>query len=417
MKTDKYDLIISGGGMVGASLACILVGYGFKVALVEAAAYSSANQPSFDSRALALTYSSGVIFRNLNVWQGLSTTEATAIRQIDVCDAAAGGRVRLTAKDVGREALGWNVQARAIGAQLLEVLESNECVSILSPMILKQVEINDAGVLAIADDSEGGTGHPLSAKLLVIADGSNSVLREQLKFKPRSIPYRQRALVCRVETDRKNRGSAFEHFTRSGPLALLPFGENGYSVVWTQEPEDLDEVLQLSRSEFLVRLQTIYGDRAGQFKQLLGERKVYPLTLSYLKNFVKPRVVVVGNASHTVHPVAGQGFNLGLRGVAALAQVLRDSHNRGWDIGNIEVLSKFERWRSQEGEFVTGFTDGLIQVFANEYPVLTPARNLGLDLLQFLPPAKRWLLERTMGMHGRQPDLATNERENSGKFR
>ncbi len=417
MKTEKYDLIISGGGMVGASLACILVGYGFKVALVEAAAYSSTNQPSFDYRALALTYSSGVIFRKLNVWQGLSTTEATAIRQIDVSDAAAGGHVQLTARDVGREALGWNVGARAIGAQLIQVLESNESVSILSPMILKQVEINDVGVFAMADDSEGGTDRPLSAKLLVIADGSNSALREELKFTPRSIPYRQCALVCRVETNRKNRGSAYEHFIRSGPLALLPFGENGYSVVWTQEPEDLNEVLQLSRSEFLVRIQTIFGDRAGQFKQLLGERKVYPLTLSYLKKFTKPRVVVVGNASHTVHPVAGQGFNLGLRDVAALAQVLRDSRNRGWDIGNIEVLSKFERWRSQEGEYVTWFTDGLIQIFANEFPVLTPARNLGLDLLQFLPPAKQWLLERTMGMHGRQPDLATIERENSGKFR
>ena len=417
MKTDKYDLIISGGGMVGASLACILVGYGFKVALVEAAAYSSTSQPSFDSRALALTYSSGVIFRNLNVWQGLSTTEATAIRQIDVSDAAAGGHVRLTAKDVGREALGWNVQARAIGTQLIRVLESNECVSILSPMIIQQVEIDDAGVLAIAEDSEGGSGRPLSAKLMVIADGSNSALRKQLKFTPRSIPYRQRALVCRVETDRKNRGGAYEHFTRSGPLALLPFGEKGYAVVWTLEPEDLTEVLQLSRSEFLVRLQTVFGDRAGQFNQLIGERKVYPLTLSHLKKFAKPRVVVVGNASHTVHPVAGQGFNLGLRDVAALAQVLRDARNRGWDIGNIEVLSKFARWRSQEGEYVTWFTDGLIQVFANDFPVLTPVRNLGLDLLQLLPPAKRWLLERTMGMHGRQPDLVTNERENSGKLR
>ena len=417
MKTDKYDLIISGGGMVGASLACMLVGYGFRVALVEAAVYSSTNQPSFDNRALALTYSSGVIFQNLNVWQGLNTNEATAIRQIEVSDAAAGGYVRLAAKDVAQEALGWNVEARAIGAQLLRVLESNECVSILSPMILRQVEINDACVSAIADDSEEGNGHPLSAKLLIIADGSNSALREQLKFIPRSIPYRQRALVCRVETDRKNRGCAYEHFTRSGPLALLPFCENGYSVVWTQEPEDLNEVLKLSRSEFLVKLQSVFGNRIGQFKQLIGERKVYPLTLSHLKNFAKPRVVVVGNASHTVHPVAGQGFNLGLRNVAALAQVLRDSRNRGWDIGNIEVLSKFERWRSQEGEYVTWFTDGLIQVFANEIPVLTPARNFGLDLLQLLPPAKRWLLERTMGMHGRQPDLATNERKDSGRFR
>ncbi len=406
MRTEHYDLIINGGGMVGASLACALARDGFKVALIEASAYSGASQPSFDARALALTYSSGIIFRNLNVWQGLSAAEATAIRHIVVSDAASGGYVRLNGEDVGCEALGWNVEARALGVQLLRVLEACDGVSIFSPMTVQNLELSNQLVLAEIGNIEGGCAHRLSAQLLVIADGSNSLLREQLKFSPRRFQYRQRALVCRIESDRKNRGGAYEHFTRSGPLALLPIGEKGYSVVWTREPDDLKETLQLSRREFVNRLQQCFGGRAGHFRELVGERKSYPLALSHLKKFVRPRAVVVGNASHTVHPVAGQGFNLALRDVAALAQVLNDHRKRGWDIGCYDVLVRYERWRARESSNVSFFTDGMIQAFGNEYPVVTPLRNLGLDLLQVLPPAKRWLLERTMGLHGRQPELA-----------
>ncbi len=409
MKTEQFDLVINGGGMVGASLACALARYGFRIALIEATEYGSTNQPSFDTRAIALTYSSGNIFRNLNVWQGLNTTDVTAIRHIHVSDAVASGYVRLRAQDVGREALGWNVAARALGVQLFRHLCELNNITVFSPMTLQNVEFTNSGVQAELGYSDSTRVAHLVAKLLVVADGSNSALREQLNFHPRRIHYRQRALVCRIQADRNNRGGAYEHFTRSGPIALLPFGESGYSVVWTQEPEEHKKAMQLSRADLLVSLQAQFGAVAGNFQQLIGERKSYPLVLSHLKRFVRPRAVIVGNASHTMHPVAGQGFNLALRDVATLAELLAAHQKRGWDIGSYDVLAKYERRRSRESNNVTGFTDTMVRTFSNEYPVLAPARSWGLDLLQTLPPLKRKLLVRTMGLHGRQSELAADE--------
>ncbi len=407
MKAEPYDLIINGGGLVGASLACALASHGFRIALIEASAYDSKNQPSFDTRALALTYSSGTIFRNLNVWQGLDESEATAIRYIDVSDAAAGGLVRLRSEDVGRQALGWNVEAQALGKQIFRVLGEFENIDLLSPMRLQDLSFTESGILATVRENRGASVQSLSASLLVVADGSNSALRDELNFSAYRAEYRQSAVVCRVESDAPNRGGAYEHFTRSGPLALLPIGERGYSVVWTQEQDELKRTMQLSRSAFVESLQNEIGERPYKLRNLVGERKIYPLTLSHLKKFVRPRVVVVGNASHTVHPVAGQGFNLALRDVAALAQVLSTHRRRGWDIGSYDVLIRYERWRSRESNQVTGFTDSMIRIFANELPVLTPARSWVLDLLQTAPPVKRMLLMRTMGLYGKQPDLAS----------
>ena len=406
MMDAQYDLIINGGGMVGASLACALADCGFRIAVIEAAAYDSSGQPSFDTRTIALTYSSGLIFRNLGIWQGLSASEATAIRHIDVSDESAGGRVRLRSQDVAREALGWNVEARALGNRLYETLGEFENVSIYSPMTLRTFSISNNGVFVEVGKEGSSTANRLFAKLLVVADGSNSKLRDQLGFSARRISYSQSALVCRVESNTFNRGGAYEHFTRSGPLALLPIGEKGYSVVWTRHQEELDAALQLSRSEFVNELQARVEDCAVQIENLVGERKTYPLFLNHLKKFVRPRVVVVGNASHTVHPVAGQGFNLALRDVAALTQVLKNHRRRNWDIGSYDVLAKYERWRIRESNNVTWFTDSMVRTFSNQFPILTPARNWSLDILQTMPPLKRWLLYRTMGMYGRQPELA-----------
>lgn len=405
MKDAQYDLIINGGGMVGASLACALAACGFRVAVIESTSHDRSDQPSFDIRTIALTYSSELIFRNLGVWDRLGASEATAIRHIDVSDESAGGRVRLRSEDAGCRALGWNVEARALGSCLYATLAEFENVSVFSPMTLRTVSISHNGVFAKVSDERSSATSSLLAKVLVIADGSNSALRDQLAFNVRRVSYSQHALVCRVESDRFNRGGAFEHFTRSGPLALLPIGERGYSVVWTLQPEELAAYLQLSRSEFVNELEARFGDRAGQLESLVGERKTYPLSLTRLKKFVRPRAVVVGNASHTVHPVAGQGFNLALRDVAALTQVLNDHRRRKWDIGSYDVLARYERWRIRESNNVIWFTDSMVRAFSNQYPILTPARSWSLDILQTVPPAKRWLLCRTMGMYGRQPEL------------
>ena len=400
-----FDLIINGGGLAGASLACALASSGFRIALIEAKELNNSDQSSFDSRVIALTYSAGAIFRNLDVWQGLMPGSTTPIRQIEVTNHRRRGRARLQASDVGYESLGWNVDARILGEQLYRRLRELESVTIFCPATLKDYEIRDDCVTASVESVRDETDHNMAARILVVADGGGSSIRQQLKFDVRQSPYAQAALVCRVDTDKSNQCTAYEHFIESGPLALLPVDESGYSVVWTLEQGRLKHLLEDPEEKFLEALQSEFGDRAGRFVAVTGARNSYPLALSKLKKFVRPRVVIVGNASHTVHPVAGQGFNLALRDVAALADVLETHDRRGWDIGSYDVLAHYERWRLRESNTVTWFTDSLIRTFANDYPLFSVFRNMGLDIVQTLPPLRRMLLARTMGLHGRQSKL------------
>ena len=252
------------------------------------------------------------------------------------------------------------------------------------------------------EDSHSRT---IKTKLLVIADGGGSGLREKFRFQVQGKRYPQKALVCRVESDRVHRGRAYEHFLKSGPLALLPVGESGFSIVWTVGQSEIQRLTEVDEQAFLTELQHRFGSRAGNFRKILSPRVSYPLGLSRLPKFVRPRVAVVGNASHTVHPVAGQGFNLALRDVAALADVL-ENHNRwGWDVGSYDVLSHYERWRTRESRNVSWFTDSLIETFTNQSGVFSTARNVCLNIVGSSPFLRRSMLIRTMGRFGKQSRL------------
>lgn len=402
-----YDVVISGGGLAGASLACALGPSKLKIALVETKDFDGVEQTSFDTRYIALTYGTGLVFRNLHIWDELEEGEATEIRQIEVTGEDRRGLANLTAKDAGVEVLGWNVQARALGVRLVRRIRQLENVSILSPAKIADCNVENESVrlsVAFADET---WVQPISAKVLVIADGGGSELRNQLGFAARLKPYTQQALISRVITDKPHRGMAYEHFRNSGPIALLPIAESEYSIVWTLEPTDIERLKSAAEKHFLAELKNHFGDRVGTFQKLSGARVSYPLTLSQLRKFVRPRLVVVGNASHTVHPVAGQGFNLTLRDVAGLADVL-DNYNRwGWDIGNYDVLTHYESWRLRESNAVATLTDGLIRSFANQNPVFTAVRNLGLNLVGSSPAIRHMLLIRTMGMYGKQSQLVS----------
>ena len=406
-KNGKFDLVISGGGLVGGSLACALAPSNLKIALIEATRFDSLDQPSFDARLIALTYSAKNIFGALNVWQKMEPDEATAINRIEVSDCSRRGCARLNAEDVEREALGWNVQARALGRHIFQRLQETENVSIFSPARTTELVIHDDRVDISVESIEDRNVRKLTGNLLAVADGGRSNLRELLNFKVRRKPYSQQALVCQVKANKPNRGTAYEHFTKSGPLALLPVSERSYALVWTLEVQEAERLQAASDELFLTALQNEFGERAGSFVALAGDRNTYPLKLSELDSAIRERVVVVGNAAHTVHPVAGQGFNLGLRDVAALAEVLETHSRRGWDIGCYDVLVNYERWRKREGRAVARFTDGLIRTFANDYPLLSLVRNFGLDVVQATPLFRRFLLTRTMGLHGRQSRLVT----------
>ncbi len=401
-----FDVVIIGGGLTGASLACALAQQEFKVALVEA---NDLNAPSsgFDSRRIALTRSSGSVFHNLGVWDMLAADAVTEIRAIEVTDQRFRSRVNLQASDAGYDALGWNASARALGQALCTRLAGAGEAAVFSPLRVAAVRIRESAVAVSASADGGSRDEQLFAKVLVAADGGGG-LGAQLGFCARRREYAQRALVCAIESDQPHFNIAYEHFCGSGPLALLPVRERDYSVVWTLERDTLAHLLTLPEDAFLAHMQAAFGGRAGKFLRIIGQRTSYPLVLSKLRKFVKPRIAVVGNASHTVHPIAGQGFNLALRDVAALTEVLTSHRYRGWDIGNYDVLTRYQQWRLRESESVGWFTDGLVRAFANRDPVVSFVRNLGLDAVQAVPEVKRQLLRRTMGIYGKQAQLAAN---------
>ena len=395
----EFDLIINGGGLAGSSLALDLASSEFRVALVDIRSFQDTERSGADTRAIALTYSSGVIFRRLGLWDRLPSDSITAIRQTEVTDSSMRGVVQLRASDVGYGELGWNVEAQVIHDELHRCIDESEFVSMFDHSELCDLRIDDDRVTCNVESKDDQPTHALKAKVLVIADGGESGISDSLGFTGRQKQYEHHALVCRVECDWPNRQIAYEHFIRTGPLALLPSGDTGYSVVWTLEPDEAERLRTVTSDQFLDGLQGIFEERVGRFVGLESERRVYPLRYSMLREFVHPRVAVIGNAMHTFHPVGGQGFNLALRETAELAEILTRYRKLGWDIGNYDVLSQYQHRRIQESHAVAGFTDGLISIFANDYPVQSRIRNLGLDVIQAVPPLKRMLLKRTMGLH------------------
>ena len=399
----EFDLIVNGGGLAGASLALDLAHSGFRVALIDVESYQIPGRSGMSSRAIALTYSSGIIFRRLGLWEHLPVDDITAIRQTEVTDSSMKGLVQLRASDVGYDELGWNIEARVIHEQLYRCLDESESVSIFSPAELTELTIDDSLVSCNVVSRNEESTQALNAKILVIADGGKSGLADRLGFADRRRDYDSCALVCRVETDRPNRQTAYEHFVRTGPLALLPTGDCGYSVVWTLEPKESERLKVVTSEQFLEALQEIFSDRVGKFVELAGERQVYPLKYSMLKEFIRPRVVVIGNAMHTFHPVAGQGFNLALRETTELVEILARYRDRGWDIGCYDALEEYQNRRKRESLAVGSFTDGLIRIFANDSSSQSRLRNIGLDVIQAIAPIKRMLLMRTMGLHRLSP--------------
>ena len=236
------------------------------------------------------------------------------------------------------------------------------------------------------------------------ADGDKSFIRQLLDIPTEREEYGQSAVIANVTPSKNHQGIAYERFTDSGPLALLPLSENRCSLVWTVRSEQADEVMALSDEAFLAQLQSRFGFRLGRFEHV-GRRQVYPLALVQAKEHVVNRVALIGNAAHALHPVAGQGFNLGIRDIAVLAQVVVDAAQAGKDFGHLEVLREYETWRARDHKEVITFTDALARLFANNSPPLACARNVGLLALDMLPAAKSMLARRTMGLAGRQPRL------------
>ena len=399
MTDTQVDVAIIGGGMVGASLAIGLAGTGVSTLLVEGTPPGSQSQPSFDDRTTALGNSSRRIFQSLGVWDRLAA-EAAAIRTIHVSDAGRFGFARLVASEQGIDAFGYVIPNRVIGAALWEKLRDAEGVLLRVPARPDQVEIGtDAVSFRIGDES-------VSARLVVAADGAHSVVRSAAGIEADVEDYDQIAIVANVAADRPHDGTAYERFTESGPLAVLPLRDGSYGVVWTCTPARAAEVLSFDNNTYLRELQERFGWRAGRFVRA-GVRASYPLKLTRATTTVAARTVLIGNAAQALHPVAGQGFNLGLRDAAMLAEVIVSAFADGrGDVGSPELLRQFAVWREADRRGVVGFTDGLVKMFASTRPGVGILRNLGLLLFDLTPPAKSALSRVSAGFGGPTPRLA-----------
>lgn len=417
----EVDVAIVGGGLVGASLAIALEPLGLRVALVEGVAPQAASQPSFDDRTSALGNGTRRIFESLGVWAGMAA-QAAPIRRIHVSDAGRFGFARLEAAEHGVEAFGYVITNRMIGAALRARLAALRGLELRMPAKVTGVV---TGTEALELAVEPGT--PLRARLVVAADGANSVVRAAAGLEARIEDYQQVAVVSHVRASRRSDGTAYERFTPTGPIAVLPLHDGALGVVWTLAPDRAQRVQALDDAAFLAELQRAVGWRLGRLQQV-GQRQSYPLRLTRADTIVAPRTVLVGNAAQGLHPVAGQGFNLGLRDAVTLAEVLSEAlaaqrmaaaggtvgagtagaaaDPSPFDCGGASVLEAYVARRQADRDGVTRFTDGLVKLFADRRPGFGAARDLGLLLFDLSPAAKSALSRISWGFAGRTPRLA-----------
>ncbi|UAW98849.1 2-octaprenyl-6-methoxyphenyl hydroxylase [Halopseudomonas nanhaiensis] len=391
-------ITIAGGGMVGASLALSLQGVarelGWSIRLIEAhPPVPGSWQPSYDARSTALSQGSRQIYQRLGVWEHLAQ-RIEPIREIHVSDRGHPGAARIEATIERVPALGYVVENAWLGDVLLGALDQ-DVVQWMAPARVLEAQAESGGYRLKVEVGESVS--EMHTDLLVIADGGRSSLLDQLRIYRKVQPYSQAALIANVTTAAGHGSVAYERFTSTGPLALLPLSGNRSALVWTLPEEQAADVASLAPEQFLDRLQQAFGFRMGTLTQV-GERACYPLKLIEAEEQIRTALVVLGNAAHSLHPIAGQGFNLSLRDTQALAQALICAGQAGRRPGELAVLQGYLDGQRSDQWLTTAFSDRLTRLFSNRRPLMTVGRNLGLLGLDVLPPAKRLFARQAMGL-------------------
>jgi 2-octaprenyl-6-methoxyphenol hydroxylase len=402
--TQTVDIAIVGGGMVGASLAVALAPLGLKVALIEAIPYESASQPSFDERTTALSNGSCRILQTLGVWTQVEA-QAAPIRKIHVSDQGRFGFARIDAAEQNLTAMGYVVPNRALGMALWSRVAACANVEVSCPAEVLRIERGERAVLEIGGAS--GTAR-IDARLVVAADGAHSAVRSAFGVDAQFRDYEQTAIITTVLPQRFHDHVAYERFTGSGPLALLPLEGGRCTLVMTLSRATAESAMAWSDDEFLAEAQRRFGFRLGRFLKV-GRRVPYPLSLTRAERTSAERCVIVGNAAQGLHPVAGMGFNLGLRDIASVAELIAEHrHEPYFDPGASSLLAEYDAWRAADRAGVIAFTDGLVRMFASPSSVVRRLRNIGLLAFDLLPPAKAAMSRLSAGGGGRTriPKLA-----------
>lgn len=395
-RDNNYDIMVAGGGMVGSSLALALAPLGLRIAVVEPIARTASAQPSFDERTTAWSRSSQRMFEAMGLWDDI-VAAATKITHIHVSDKGRFGFSHIDAEEQGVEALGYVVINRVFGEVLQDALAGVDGLDILCPARIEGVQLAPDRATVRIDD-----GRTLTAGLLVAADGTNSAVREMIGISANQVSYGQRAIIGNLLPEIPLDGCAYERFTEQGPFALLPVADDRAGFVWNVRETDAERILALDDSECLDELQQVFGYRHGEFSRI-GKRASYPLVLSKALRLTAQRAVLVGNAAHGLHPAAAQGFNLGLRDVAALCDCIAEAPG---DAGDQGLLDRYSSWRRSDQKKLVGFTDGLVRLFGHASSPVRVLRDAGMLGFDLVPGVRSAFAKHTMGLAGRLPRLS-----------
>ncbi len=385
------SLAIIGGGLVGASLALALQDgareRGWCIHLIEPFEPGHEYQPSYDARSTALSYGTRLIYQRLGLWERIAE-RAEPILRIHVSERGSFGAARLDCTREGVEALGYVVENAWIGHCLWQALDDQVVVRHCPAEVERLEPIATGYRLSFTD------GQQLQCDLTVLADGGRSGLREQLGIQVSRRPYGQTALIANITPGKPHGGLAFERFTEDGPMALLPLQDDRCALVWTRSQVDAARLAQAHEAAFLAELQEAFGYRLGALQQV-GARHLYPLTLIEAEEQVRSGLVVLGNAAHSLHPIAGQGYNLSLRDVDALSVALLRSDAA---LGDLAMLQEYARRQRFDQRVTVGFSDQVTRLFGDSGRLVSAGRNLGLLGLDLMPTAKRWFARQAMGL-------------------
>ena len=410
-RSEPADAIVVGGGMVGGALALALAAGGLAVTLVDRTPLSAMAAAPYDGRASAVAYASQLLMAQIGLWREVEQA-AEPILDIRVSDGASSLFLHYDHRDLGAALagapFGWIVENGAIRRGLAALLEAAETVRVVAPARAEHLSLGETRAELALED-----GSVLAAPLIVAADGTGSSLRAQVRIAAMQWRYPQDGIVCTMGHEEPHDGIAHERFLPAGPFAVLPMtdapdGTHRSSIVWTEREERAPGIMRLSDAAFGAEMQRRFGDWYGAVR-ILGGRWRYPLRLLHAERYVGPRFALIGDAAHTIHPIAGQGLNLGLRDVAALAEVVVDDRRLGLDHGGLTTLQRYERWRRPDNVALMAVTDGLNRLFSNDIGPVRLARDIGLAAVDRMPGLKRLFMQHAMGTVGTLPRLLRGE--------
>jgi 2-octaprenylphenol hydroxylase len=397
-----YDLIIAGGGMVGSALACALGQSDLKIALLEGLPLERIRPgDDLDARVSAISRASQRIFAAVGAWDGMTAWRVSPFREMRVWDASGFGQIHFDSATIGEPLLGWIIENRVIQHALLERARQLPAVDLLCPAALEAIQPLDHDRWRV----QLNDGHACTTRLLVGADGAQSSVRQWANINTGGWNYDQSAVVANVRSAEPHQETAWQRFLPTGPLAFLPLHDGRCSIVWATTPEQADALLALDDAAFADALAAAFDRRLGAIMEV-GFRATFPLRLQHAHAYVKPGIALIGDAAHVVHPLAGQGVNLGLLDAATLAEVLIEALATGHDLGSLKVLRRYERWRKGDNLLMLGVMDGFKRLFGASLPPAPVLRNLGLSLTDAAGPLKNFIARRAMGLEGDLPKLA-----------